>query len=120
MAELYWINVIGNLHIIFCVMAVLFGVALFFISYAYINDAFETEYVENAKWWIKKFIFAFLIDVLLLTLVPSKKDLYIIYGVGTTINYLQENTTVNKLPDKVVNALDEMIDNYIKDKDENH
>ncbi len=50
--------------------------------------------------------------------IPTTKEMYLIYGVGGTIDYLKESETAKQLPDKVVMALDKWVDSQIKDKNE--
>lgn len=57
-----------------------------------------------------------LIGVAVFTL--STKSMYMIYGVGGTIDYLKENETAKQLPDKVVMALDKWVDSQIEDENE--
>lgn len=46
--------------------------------------------------------------------------MYMIYGVGGTIDYLKDNETAKQLPDKVIVALDKYIDSLNEDKEENN
>lgn len=41
---------------------------------------------------------------------PSKEDMLLIYGVGTTLDYIQENETAKQLPDKCLEALDAWVE----------
>lgn len=41
---------------------------------------------------------------------PSKEDMLLIYGVGTTLDYIQENETAKQLPDKCIEALDAWVE----------
>ena len=56
--------------------------------------------------------------VLLLSFVPTTKEALLIYGVGSTIDYVNGNETIKSLPDKAINALDKYLDSLNKDKDE--
>ena len=47
--------------------------------------------------------------------IPSTEQLYMIYGVGGTIDYLKENPTAKELPDKCIKALDTWVDNLNKE-----
>ena len=42
--------------------------------------------------------------------IPSKKDMYMIVGVGTTIDYVQKNETARQLPDKCIEALNNWVE----------
>ena len=43
-----------------------------------------------------------ILGILLLIFIHRKSELYMIYGVGSTINYIKENPTAKQLPDKCV------------------
>lgn len=59
------------------------------------------------------------ISALVIVFVPSRSQLYIIYGVGGTIDYLKENPTAKELPDKCIKALDTWVDSINKEGDKN-
>lgn len=48
--------------------------------------------------------------VLLTIMIPSKKELYMIYGVGGTIEYLKSNPNAKEIPDKCIKALERWAD----------
>lgn len=48
-------------------------------------------------------------------LTPTTKDAMLIYGVGTTVDFLQENENVQQLPDKCVKALNDWVDSLVED-----
>lgn len=41
----------------------------------------------------------------------------LIWGVGSTIDYIQDNETAKQLPDKCVNALDAWVESLSDDKE---
>lgn len=57
-----------------------------------------------------------IISLIAVTFIPTKEDLLLIYGLGPTIDYIQDNEKVKELPDKCVEALDKWIDS-LNDKD---
>lgn len=54
----------------------------------------------------KKSIVVLAISLMGVVILPTKQDLLLIYGVGTTLDYIQENETVKQLPDKCIEALE--------------
>lgn len=122
MSELYWLNVLGNLHDLCGVTAVLFFfvfVVLGIWILICINDS------EDASTFVKKVLkgsfFVIVFGVFGCIFIPSQKNLLIIYGVGGTIDYLKENKDANKIPDKCVKALDKYLDDALKeDKDKDN
>lgn len=121
MSILYWINVLGNINFL---CALIFMLSLMFsIAYVLANlicDADEIPKIFKHKRFIKIKNWTYtllIISTLLITFIPSKSQLYIIYGVGGTIDYLKDNPTAKELPDKCIKALDTWVDNLNKGGD---
>jgi hypothetical protein len=58
-----------------------------------------------------------LISLITLVFVPSKQDMYLIYGAGNVIDCCQDNPKVKELPDKAVEALNTWLD-MVTEKEE--
>ena len=123
MSTLYWINVLDNINFLFVfifIASLLFSVAIFIINLTCMPD--EISKTLDYKRFIKAKNFSYtllIISTLVITFVPSKRELYIIYGIGGTIDYLKENPTAKELPDKCIKALDTWVDNLNKEGDKN-
>lgn len=48
--------------------------------------------------------------------VPNSKQAAMIFAVGTTIEYVQNNEKIKELPDKAVLCLDKFIDEYLNEE----
>ena len=48
--------------------------------------------------------------------VPSTKEALMIYGIGSTIEYLKSNEKAMQLPDKCINALDAWVEELNKEE----
>ena len=59
---------------------------------------------------LKKSVIPAIIIIMLTLFVPSKKELLFIYGVRGTIDYIKENPTAQKLPDKFIKVMDNWAD----------
>ena len=121
MSTLYWISVLGNINFLFILIftaSLLFSVASILINLTCTPD--EISETLDYKRFIKAKYFSYtllIISTLIITFVPPKRELYIIYGVGGTIDYLKENPTAKELPDKCIKALDTWVDNLNKEGD---
>lgn len=123
MSTLYWINVLGNLNdvcMIIFEISVLFGITFFLVTIFHKDDIKE----DLSKVGYKRFVkvrntnyIVLIISTLVLVFLPTKNQLYIIYGVGGAIDYLKENPTAKELPDKCIKALDTWVDNLNKEGD---
>lgn len=48
-------------------------------------------------------------------IVPSERKLYAIYGIGSTIDYIQSNDKAKEIPNKAIDCIYKYLDNYSKD-----
>lgn len=123
MSTLYWINVLGNLNDvckIISVMSALFSIVFFIVTIFNENnilaDLSKVGYERFVKVRNTNFI-VLIIFTLAVVFLPTKSQLYIIYGVGGTIDYLKDNPTAKEFPDKCIKALDICVDNFNKTGD---
>ena len=118
MSTLYWITVLGNLNILLGILLIISSCIVFVGTLIIMIDG------DNLREGIHRIIkfrncgLKILIPSLIgITVIPSDKQLYMIYGVGGTIDYLKENPTAKELPDKCIKALDTWVDNFNKEAD---
>ena len=115
MEEIYWITRMDNIYIalsMFLCVSVIFTI-ISIIGY------FITKNLDEEEWnmfWNKIFKYvapSSLILILLLVFTPTTKEVLMIYGVGGTLDYVQSNEKIQQLPDKVVDAIDLFIEDYL-------
>ena len=117
MNELYWLTRLEYIQNFLVIVMSVSGIALFisFIMWLMAN------YVEEAKLMIRWVVGTFttlVISSLIFVFVPSTKEAVLIWGVGSTIDYLQENETAKQLPDKCINALNDWVDSLSDPKND--
>lgn len=119
MSDLYWISVLGNLGelliVFFAISAIsllLFGIGCIIDSDSNIED--DDSYAKCIK-GCKISCIAVLVTSLFMLFTPSREELYLIYGVGGTMDYLKSNPTAKQLPDKCIKAIDKWVDNLNED-----
>lgn len=113
MTEIYWITRLEAINVLFGVIIVIS------IIISIINFLTNYEEERSVIGWRKCRIALFIIGVLGATFVPTKSDMLLILGVGTTIDYVQSNDTINQLPDKCVDALNAWVDSLSDDNNNN-
>lgn len=117
MNTLYWMNVLGNIHGFAGCLLIIFLVFYIFMLVSVLVTCCETTFDEFPKRHLtilKKTVIPAIIVVMLSLFVPSKKELLFIYGVGGTFDYIKENPTAQKLPDKFINVMDNWADMQLK------
>lgn len=132
MEELYWITRLGALNFLFNVIIfvslvaiIILAMELFVIKKTSDNEDDKnlelqvvTGKVHNENMFYnfvkKQFIRAFIVFVVSIVcnvFIPTKNEALMIYGVGSTIDYIKSNDTAKQLPDKCIKALDKWADN---------
>lgn len=116
---MYWIDVLGNISTTASILAVPFVIAAavaigFMVTTRFDEDA--KEVYSTFKKWAKSLSVCTILLIGVAVFTPSTKSMYLICGVGGTIDYLKENETAKQLPDKVVMALDKWVDSQIEDE----
>lgn len=113
MSELYWLITLSNLGIFFCVIGTIvcaISALAFFMSF---DDSDSSEYRNG-----RKSIRAFIIGCILIfgsLFIPNKDELCVIYGLGTIVDYVQENPKAKTIPDKVINIANNYLDKLNND-----
>ena len=123
MKSMYWFSVLDGIDTIGVIASVIIALALVILFVAFIVNLVEydndTETLTVLKRILLKLFISFGVAVIVTIFAPSKEDMYMIYGVGGTLDYLKENPDENKLPDKTLECLNVAMDEYInKNKSE--
>lgn len=123
MKEIYWIQRLDGLCT-FCevlvflsiITAILAAISLF-IFWPDGAEKSDDKLLSSSK---KTLIISCITTALFgsaVVFVPTSEEALIIYGVGGTIDYVQGRETLQKLPDKAVEALDLWVDSLKKEEE---
>lgn len=111
MSDLILISVLSNIDKLFITACIILAlVVLVFTSMAI--DTYLSGNEEDQKWAKNKaikFFIVWIICIVFATLLPNKKEVYMIYGFGSVIDYVDSNETAKELPDKIVNIVDDYL-----------
>ena len=125
MNELYWITRLSvvttslEIIILLLILVAFCGVGTYFIMRGEACSEEECEKLNaKAVKLLKTYISSIAIIVLLRMFIPTTEEALAIYGIGGTIDYIQQNDTAKQLPDKVINALDAYLDNMNRNKED--
>lgn len=110
MATLYWITVLGNVSFLAALAAAFFIAGC---TVSLIGKMIDDDAKLNKK-FCKASIIGIFVSLALCVLIPSKNELYAIYGIGSIIDYAKDSKEVQKLPDNAVKALNVYLENMQK------
>lgn len=117
MNELYWItrldgiNTLLGLFLLISLIVFLF----FFIGFLISGGEVGNDFNNNDFRVLKTSFFSSALLSIAFIFTPSEKDMFMIYGIGGTIDYIKSNDTAKQIPDKCINALDKFIDEYVNE-----
>ena len=109
MNELYWLTRLEYIQNFLVIVMSISGIALFISFMIWATACYVEETKSALKWAIGTFA-TLVISSLIFVFVPSTKEALLIWGVGSTIDYIQENETAKQLPDKCINALNDWVE----------
>lgn len=123
MWELYFITRIGVIHglsVPVFILSITTAIACYIISI--VKDDYTEEDICNAwqksklRRFANRLFVVFGISVTINIITPTTEQAYLIYGVGSTIDYIQDNPKAKQLPDKCIDALSRWVDNISKEE----
>ena len=114
MNEIYWLTRIGVMGKT-CEIITIVGIVILAIGVIVMPMLFDLiEDSEDAKKTAKKAIRAFIVIWIFGLIgnffIPTQKEMMMIYGLGSTIDYIKSNDKAKQLPDKAVDALTRYLD----------
>lgn len=120
MNDIYWLTRFDNLHTISTVILIasLISLVIFTIVYfANYDEDLESEkrYKKLGKRFALWSIIPAVIGAMGVIFIPTTKEAFAIWGIGGSIDYLRQNPTAKKLPDKCIDALDRWVDTLAAD-----
>lgn len=120
MSEIYWISRLDYICNLFIALSIVFGVIVVVGGFTLIvSDKSDKDYPVILK-VVKKSLLMFSCSILAVIFLPNTQQAYMIWGLGGTIDYIKNNETVQKLPDKTIQCLDKFIDEYLNKEDSTH
>ena len=121
MELLYWITRFDALRMVFDTILIGSGVLGGVLAIILIigNTEIDECFFKPMLKYLKIFACTFIITLSIKAFVPSTKEALMIYGVGSTIEYLKSNEKAMELPDKCIDALDAWIGELNKKEETN-
>ena len=115
MNEIYWLTRLDDVKVFIafiiaiCVIGLAFAIATMIYNMDQDYDR-EIKQYNIGKCWTKRLGIIAIILGMITCFVPNTKEAYMIYGLGSTIDYIQSNETAKQLPDKCIMALDKYLE----------
>lgn len=118
-SKLYWLTRLDGIVAFFSAIASISGIIGLLIGVYYVivydKDDMDSIIENKIKSAFKTCCFAFPISLLALVFVPTKNDMIIIYAGGKTMDYVKQDTSLQKIPAQTTKIISNYLDNAIKD-----
>ena len=127
MNEIYWITRLDLISGWLTALSIISGIIILCASVGYLankGDYEEHEWEDSKNWMIfsakifKNSTFCFFLFLISSILTPTTKEAMLIFGVGSTIDYLSENEVAKQIPDNCIKALNEWVESLSDDKND--
>lgn len=124
-SKIYWITRLDNI-ISLCIMAISMAAVglVFYYVFRHIDNYDDEDIKEYDKThktarlllWLTVFI-----STTVLTFIPSKNDLILIYAGGKTMDFVEADSSLSKIPSQTTLIISEYLDDKLKEmeKEEN-
>ena len=118
MNEIYWITRLDVLRGLLTGMAVILGIICFSVGLFAVIDGKDEIIMSRAqrRKILLRSLVAFVVFALGSAFTPSTKEMMLIWGLGNTVDYMQENETVQQLPDKCGKALEAWVESLSEEE----
>lgn len=126
-SKLYWLTRLDNINGFAIVIAIIsiVTIAITLIWCAITSDFDEYESRDEigkrkalrakARGYIKSYVISFVVSLVLLIFLPTKNEVIFIVAGGKTMNFIQSDTSINKIPAQTTAIISDFLQKQIGD-----
>lgn len=119
--KLYLLTRLDSIQLIATIIAALSFVAFGIYLLAMLTECYDKddrkEFSDNYKLVRKTILWAGIVSMTVLMLVPTKQDAIMIYAGGKTIDFIQQDSSINKIPSQTTKIVSDFLQKQIDDVD---
>lgn len=109
-AKIYWLTRLDNFNAFLIIMAILL-ICITAITYFVKFIEFEDDYISAKK--TNKYAIIGIILFFIVAFIPSKNEAILIVAGGKTMDFVQQDTCINKIPSQTTAIITKFLDEQI-------
>lgn len=122
-SKLYWFTRLDSVHDFLMVIIVISSISIFIYCLFYLFNAMDDGIDgDDINTYVKKFgrtktialIFG-IIALSLISFIPTKNEMIFIYAGGKTMNFVEKDTSLNKIPAQTTKLITDYLEKQLKD-----
>jgi len=122
-SKIYWLTRLDSIQNLLVTITVLCVIVLFvywliyLLNSDYEGEEWTAEYRTNHSFKSRLSIWLGLGSLLLLTLLPSKNEAILIIAGGKTMDFIEKDKSINKIPSQTTAIISKYLDETLKEMD---
>ena len=118
-SKLYWLTRLDNILGVFMFLVIASGIILIIYHIIKMVDCYDKEEKKefDVNYGIIRKIALFILPIglVIIMFMPSKNDMIIIYAGGKTMDYVQSDTSLSKIPYQTTAIITQYLDKSLKE-----
>ena len=117
-SKIYWLTRLDNIQAFFATAFAISLIILFVYHLIMLYLSFDNDVKEYNRNWSKYrniSLWVGLVSGIFLVFIPTKNDIILIYAGGKTMDFVQSDTSLSKIPYQTTSIISEYLDRSIEE-----
>lgn len=121
-SKIYWLtrldqiqNLVTIVTIIFFVVAIMYPIVRYAVMDIEMSDSALEKWDKRAKWKLRWFGFISILIMLIGIFTPSKNEMILIMAGGKTMDFVEKDTSLSKIPYQTAAIISSYLENSIQE-----
>lgn len=119
--KLYWLTRLDNINGLFITLVIVSILAIFLGTLFHnLEKSLENEEETKKRWgilrpYLKSAVISLIVSTLGILFLPTKNELIFIYAGGKTIDFIQQDSSISKIPGQTTKIISDFMQKQIDD-----
>ncbi len=114
--KIYWLTRLDYIQGIFLTAAIISGIIFLIYHVVKLCETYDIEeYKKNWGIYNKVSIYVCIVATMITAFTPSKQDMIMIYAGGKTMDYVQSDSSLSRIPQQTTTIISNYLDSKIEE-----